>query len=137
MHYFSSFSVHISRLGLESKTHPPEKFSISLNSHTCSKLVKLQFVVHRAHHPPPPQPSPNKKIWNRACSFSWRTRYALFIVILIIVSLIDRWNVSTDTPGKRLCLENLIIKKYILPANGITLVQLLPLSKLGPSSSVT
>lgn len=52
MHYFSSFSVHISRLGLESKTHPPEKFSISLNSHTCSKLVKLQFVVQRA--PPPP-----------------------------------------------------------------------------------
>lgn len=110
-HYFSSFSVHISRLGLESKTHPPEKFSISLNSHTCSKLVKLQFVVQRA---PPPQPSPKKKIWNRACSRSWRTRYALFIVILIIVSLIDRWNVSTDTPGKRLCLENLIIKKIYI-----------------------
>lgn len=130
MHYFSSFSVHISRLGLESKTHPPEKFSISLHSNTCSKATVCST---ESPHPL----SPKKKIWNRACSRSWRTRHVLFIVILIIVSLIDQWNVSTDTQGKRLCLENLTIKKiYIVPANGITLVQLLSLSKLGPFSSV-
>lgn len=43
MHYFSSFSVHISRLGLESKTHPPEKL-VYIQIH----VVKLQFVVQRA-----------------------------------------------------------------------------------------
>lgn len=70
MHYFSGFSVHISRLGLESKTHPPEKFSISLHSNTCSKATVCST---ESPHPPSPkkknlEPRMFTQLANKTCT---------------------------------------------------------------------